>query len=178
MAETLPPPHALETLPPPDEVPVSASTAPLAHPPTAPRPARASESPAPAGVPEQHGLAPGVVIDGQNELIRELGRGGMGVVYLARDIRLGRKVAVKFVLLRSKQARQRFLAAARTTARYTPPNIVVIHEADEFNELPYMVLEFLPGKTLRQVMDEAGGRRGPSVARTLELMLPVLRALE
>ena len=59
-------------------------------------------------------LAPGLVIH-QYELIRELGRGGMGVVFAARDTRLGRRVAIKFVLHASRDVAERFLVEARAT---------------------------------------------------------------
>ena len=53
----------------------------------------------------------------QYEVIREIGRGGMGQVFLARDTRLGRRVAMKFLASRSKQFTERFLVEARATAR-------------------------------------------------------------
>src|SRR5262245_42335493 len=67
----------------------------------------------------------------QFEIIRELGRGGMGQVYLARDTRLGRLVALKFLALRASELVERFLVEARATARCTHENIVVIYEVSE-----------------------------------------------
>jgi hypothetical protein len=107
------------------------------------------------------------------EVIRELGAGGMGHVLLARDTKLGRRVALKFLTTSSPDLTQRFLAEARLTARCQHENIVVIHEVDEHGGLPYMVLEYLEGATLRRIMDE-----GPLVpSRAVELMVPVARAL-
>ena len=107
------------------------------------------------------------------EMIRELARGGMGQVFLARDTKLGRKVAIKFLLRKDPDFVQRFLVEARATARCTHENIITIHEVGEHDGLPYMVLEYLEGTTLSQVLD---GK--PSVKQFVELMIPVVRALE
>src|SRR5690242_18175855 len=66
----------------------------------------------------------------QYEIIRELGRGGMGHVLLARDTKLGRRVAIKFLSHPSPEAAERSLAEARATAACVHENIVVVHEAD------------------------------------------------
>jgi Skp family chaperone for outer membrane proteins len=108
------------------------------------------------------------------ELIRELGRGGMGVVFAARDTKLGRRVAIKFVPEASRALAERFLIEAQATAQCTHDNIVIIHEVDDFNGVPYMVLEFLEGKTLRDLIDLT--TRVPAM-RTVELMVAVARAL-
>ncbi|HEX4454964.1 MAG TPA: serine/threonine-protein kinase [Kofleriaceae bacterium] len=117
-------------------------------------------------------LEPGARVH-QYELIRELGRGGMGVVFAARDTRLGRRVAIKFVPEASRDLAERFLIEAQATAQCTHDNIVIIHEVDDFHGIPYMVLEFLEGKTLRDLIDSA---RVPPM-RTVELAVPILRAL-
>ncbi|HSD91266.1 MAG TPA: serine/threonine-protein kinase, partial [Kofleriaceae bacterium] len=117
-------------------------------------------------------IAPGLKIE-QYELIRELGRGGMGQVYLARDNRLGRRVAIKFLASGSKRHTERFLVEARATARCSHENIVAIYDVDEYLGVPYMVLEYVEGATLAKLMEN---RRLP-VGRTVELILPVLRAL-
>ncbi len=106
-------------------------------------------------------------------LIREIARGGMGQVFLARDTKLGRKVAIKFLLHDDPNFAQRFLIEARATARCTHENIVAIYEVGEFQGLPYMVLEYLEGKTLSQVLE---AKPGPK--QFAELMLSVARALE
>jgi WD40 repeat protein/serine/threonine protein kinase len=126
---------------------------------------------------------------GQYELIRLLGQGGMGQVFLARDTRLGRLVALKFMRRQSREHTRRFLEEARATARCNHPNIVTIYEAGEHQGHPYMVLEYLAGKTLRQRMEQRHGRMfwegeagvrsgtGLSPGYAAELMLPVVRAL-
>ena len=117
-------------------------------------------------------LTPGLRIK-HYELIRELGRGGMGQVYLARDTRLGRRVAMKFLGTSSTKLSERFLVEARATARCSHENIVVIHEVELFRGLPYMVLEYVEGTQLSKVM---AGRRVP-LGRMIELVVPVAKAL-
>ena len=73
---------------------------------------------------------------GQYELIRTLGRGGMGEVFLARDLRLGRLVAIKRLSKPGPELARRFSSEARTTARCMHENIVVIHEVDEHEGAP------------------------------------------
>jgi eukaryotic-like serine/threonine-protein kinase len=110
---------------------------------------------------------------GRFEMIREIARGGMGQVFLARDTKLGRKVAIKFLLHDDPDFVQRFLVEARATARCTHENIITIFEVGEHEGLPYMVLEYLEGKTLSQVLE---GK--PSLKQFTELMISVVRALE
>src|SRR5947209_5757485 len=117
-------------------------------------------------------LEPGARIR-QYEIIRELGRGGMGVVYLARDTKLARRVAIKFLVAESRELVEGFLREARATAACHHDNIVVIHEVDEHAGVPYMVLEYLEGQSLRAFIK---GRQLPP-GRVVELMVPVARAL-
>ncbi len=124
------------------------------------------------------------------EILRPLGRGGMGAVFLARDTKLGRLVAIKVLREQSPQGARRLLAEARATARCRHENIVVIHEVDEVGGRPYLVLEYLEGSTLRAWLaargrpgasaspaggEDAGDRVAPG--RAIELMIPVVRAL-
>ncbi len=109
----------------------------------------------------------------QFELIREIGRGGMGQVFLARDTRLGRRVALKFLTLRSKGLLERFLLEARTTAQCHHENIVVIHQVGDTGGLAYLALEYLDGEPLSTWLHN----RTVSAPRAIELMLPVARAL-
>ncbi|MCG8425651.1 MAG: protein kinase [Proteobacteria bacterium] len=118
-------------------------------------------------------FSPGICIN-QYELIRELGRGGMGVVFLARDLKLARRVAIKFLLKNRADKTDRFLVEARTTARCRHENIVVIHDIDEHRGTPFMVLEYLQGRSLRHLLDD-----GPlSPRRTIDLAIQVARALK
>ena len=90
-------------------------------------------------------------LNGQYEIEREIGRGGMGVVYLARDLRLDRMVAIKTLppsLAGDPTVRERFLREARTAARLNHPNIVPIHRADELGGQVFFVMGFIDGDSL------------------------------
>ncbi len=110
----------------------------------------------------------------QYELVRELGHGAMGRVFLARDVRLDRAVAIKFLIGNPDGISERFLVEARATARCHHPNIVVIHDVNKYQDFHYMVLEYLEGQSLKQLLAERGAL--PPV-EAVELMLPVVRAL-
>ncbi|HEX8697849.1 MAG TPA: protein kinase [Myxococcaceae bacterium] len=107
------------------------------------------------------------------ELIRQLGSGGMGTVFLARDTRLGRRVAIKFLHSASPEVTKRFILEARATARCSHENIVIIYEVGEHQGSPFMVLEYLQGTPLNKVI--AGQKLPPS--RAVEIIVPVVRAL-
>ena len=110
---------------------------------------------------------------GQYEIIRKLGEGGMGVVYLARDNRLGRRVAIKVLRTRDPKLTRRFIAEARTTARCTHENIVIIHEVGEHHGSPFMVLEYLEGKTLSEYLED----EPLTIRHAVEILVSVVRAL-
>lgn len=96
-------------------------------------------------------LAPGSMVD-HFRIIRLLGHGGMSEVYVARDTRLGRKVALKLIhpaAMGSDEEKQRFLFEAQTTARFSHPHIVTIYHVGEHQGFPYLALEYLDGETLR-----------------------------
>jgi serine/threonine protein kinase len=122
------------------------------------------------------GLEPGAKI-GKYELIRELGRGGMGLVFAARDTQLGRRVAIKFLLNATATVAERFIVEAQTTAQCNHENIVIIHDVNQLDDMPYMVLEFLEGQTLRGVMGSFGSGTLLAPSRVVELVLPIARAL-
>ena len=141
--------------------------------PTAPNPSMPACEPVP----------PGMML-AQYELIRELGRGGMGAVYLARDTRLSRRVAVKLLANRDDGVlAERFFSEARVTARCKHDNIVDIYDIGEAQGYSYMVLEYLEGITLRTWLTErwrpSDRAAGAGVSPTLAAMLmaPVVRAL-
>ena len=97
---------------------------------------------------------------GRYEVIEELGRGAMGVVYKASDPTIGRMVAVKVLTLDDKveegtlSPRETFLREARAAGRLSHPGIVTIHDAleDESTRSSYIVMEFIPGRTLEKIL--------------------------
>jgi WD40 repeat protein/predicted Ser/Thr protein kinase len=101
----------------------------------------------------------GLVIPGQTGQfirIRELGRGGMGVVFLARDIRLDRLVAIKELSYSQsfdEHSFQRFQSECRVMARQQHPNIVQVYEAGELEGIPYLVMEYVVGQDLKKHID-------------------------
>ncbi len=107
------------------------------------------------------------------EIIRELGRGGMGAVFLARDLKLARRVAIKRLQNADAALVQRFVMEARATARCRHDNIVIIHEVGARADGPYMVLEYLRGEPLSAIM--TGEPLAPG--RAVEIMAAVVRAL-
>jgi serine/threonine protein kinase len=111
----------------------------------------------------------------QYEILEMIGEGGMGTVFLARDLRLGRDVAIKFLQAGQPELTQRFLVEARTTARCQHDNIVVIHDVGEHDAAPYLVLELLHGTPLTRLTD--GGQPVP-YPRAVEILCSVLRALQ
>ena len=99
-------------------------------------------------------LAPGAAVD-HYRILRPVGRGGMGEVYLARDTRLGRRVALKVVhaeRMESDDTLERFMLEARTTAQFAHPHIVAIHGVGAIDGRPYVALEYLEGENLRERM--------------------------
>jgi eukaryotic-like serine/threonine-protein kinase len=100
-------------------------------------------------------LQPGKVI-GRFELLRELGRGGFGVVYEAKDRELGRRVAFKAVRARggASGSSERLVREAEATARLSHPNIVTIHDVGRAEFGPYVVLELLEGETLASRLEQ------------------------
>src|SRR5687768_4248579 len=85
-----------------------------------------------------------------------LGRGGMGTVYLARDPQLGRQVAIKLIQAEfdSTEGRHRFEKEARSIAALNHPNIVTVYDLGEFESRPFIVLEYIDGRSIDAVIRE------------------------
>lgn len=113
---------------------------------------------APQEVGDANSIEPGDQI-GPYRLIRKIGVGGMGEVYLARHSKMQRDAAIKFLspeLVRSKAARKRFEREVETIARLQHPNIVAAYDANEIDGRFFLVLEFAPGRDLQQVVRTSG----------------------
>ncbi len=98
-------------------------------------------------------------VAGRYSLERELGRGGMGIVLLARDVALDRLVAIKLLppdLARQVALRERFLTEARTAAGLSHPNIVPIYSVEEDGDLVFFVMGYIDGETLKERVEGSG----------------------
>jgi serine/threonine-protein kinase len=99
------------------------------------------------------------VVVGRFSLEREIGRGGGAVVYLARDVTLGRPVAIKLLdpeLAANETIRKRFLREARTAGLLSQPNIVPIHAVEEHGDIVFFVMGYVAGETLGQRIRQRG----------------------
>ena len=114
---------------------------------------------------------------GDYQLIEEIGRGGMGVVFRARQLSLDREVAVKMISrgpLASQQELDRFLAEAKAAARLDHPSIVPVYDVGSLDNRPFFSMKLIEGETLDQRI-----ARGPlSGADVVELMIKVCRAID
>jgi serine/threonine protein kinase len=112
--------------------------------------------------PAAHDPLTALVADALRDVLtleRELGRGGMGVVYLARDRRLDRPVALKVLppqLAQQPEVRERFLREARTAARLSHPHVVPVYRADEAAGLAYFTMAFVEGESLGDRVRDRG----------------------
>jgi serine/threonine-protein kinase len=108
---------------------------------------------------------------GRYTVERELGRGGMGVVYLARDLTLERQVAIKLLpaeLAAQPELRARFLRETRTAAGLSHPNIVPIYSVEEQHGLVFFAMGYVDGETLTQRVRRMGPLPASEVARLLQ----------
>ena len=116
-------------------------------------------------------------LNGQYALEGELGRGGMGIVLLARDLRLDRHVAIKMLLPHfadDAQVRERFLREARIAASLSHPNIVPVHRADEIDGRVFFVMGYVRGESLARNVQMGGPL---STARAVAVLTQVAHAL-
>lgn len=111
------------------------------------------------------------------EIEREIGHGGMGIVYLARQRSLQRQVAIKMLLdgaFASPTQRARFISEARVLAGLDHPNIVRVHEAGELNGSLYFAMDYVAGGSLQERL----GEHGMQPAAATRLMIPIAQAIQ
>jgi len=140
-----------------------------------PTPKSGPSAPRPAGLPAATALPREF---GDFVLLEELGRGGMGVVYRARQKSLNRVVALKMVReahLAAPGDRARFRGEAEAAARLHHPNIVTVFEVGTFDEQAYLSMEYIAGETLSERVHREGPLNGREAAR---LLTTVARAVQ
>ena len=113
---------------------------------------------------------------GHYRIVREIGAGGMGVVYQAEDTTLGRQVALKILppeLAADDDRRQRFAREARAVAALSHPNIVTVHSVEESGGIHFITMELVKGKTLAELLP----RQGFALGRFFEIAIPLVDAV-
>jgi tetratricopeptide (TPR) repeat protein/predicted Ser/Thr protein kinase len=106
-------------------------------------------------------------------IVEKLGEGGMGVVYLAEDQHLARRVAIKFLTSTDHHYRARFIREARAVSGLTHPNIAIVHDYGETTTgQPFLVMEFVKGKSLSELLEE-----GLTLRRSVEIVSSIAEAL-
>ena len=113
---------------------------------------------------------------GHYEIIRQIGIGGMGEVYLAKDQKLDRRVAIKILnekFSRDESNLKRFVREAKAASALNHPNILVIHEIGESEDAHYIVSEFIEGRTLREVLTQSQ----MSLGEVLDISIQIASAL-
>jgi hypothetical protein len=111
---------------------------------------------------------------GRYQICQLLGRGGMGVVYLAHDPELDRSVALKVPRLLSVGAEDRFLREARVAAAVTHPNLCPVHDAGRADGILYLAMAYIPGSTLSSVLRTDGPL---PAARSANLVAAIARGM-
>ena len=113
---------------------------------------------------------------GHYKILRKLGKGGMGEVFLARDEKLGRKIALKVLSQRaagSEERLERFRREAKAVAALNHPNIVTIYSVEEVGDHHFLTMEYVEGKTLSEVVP----RSGLGLEKFFEIAIPLADAL-
>lgn len=120
-------------------------------------------------------LTPGGMVN-HYRIVEKIGAGGMGEVFLADDMKLDRKVAIKFLpvhMTTSAELLERFYREAKAVARLNHPNIVTVHEVGDVDGTPYLVMEYVSGQNLQL----SGSSHSRSISQILGLALQVCQGL-
>ncbi|HKI78583.1 MAG TPA: protein kinase [Ignavibacteriaceae bacterium] len=115
------------------------------------------------------------------EVLDQVGQGGMGVVYKAKDQKLDRTVAIKFLpshLASSEESKKRFMHEAKAAASLSHPNIMSIYEIDEYNDSVFMVMEFVEGQTLKSYIANLKSGSGIPFLKATEWMTIIAKGLK
>jgi len=126
---------------------------------------------------QPHFLDEGSTLAGKYRIIEPIGRGGMGVVYKAEDIKLKRTVAVKFLppdITSDGEARERFIREAQAAAALSHPHICTVHEINEEEKEPFIVMEYVDGQSLKEKIQKGSLDQ----AEALDIAIQVAEGLE
>src|SRR6202045_1224624 len=121
-------------------------------------------------------LEPGTIVDGRYRLVSRLGSGGMADVYLAEDQQLGRKVALKLLHRRFAEDPgfvERFRREAQAAAGLQHPNVVSVYDRGSYDGTYYIAMEYLPGRTLKQVIRQEAPL---DPLRAIDITIQILKA--
>lgn len=122
-------------------------------------------------------LSPGTELVGKYKVNEVIGKGGMGIVYKAQDLKLMRDVALKFLpseLMRDKEAKERFVLEAQTAASLSHPNICTIHEINEEEGKSFIAMEYVEGQNLKAKLEE----KSIMLDEVLSIAIQITKGLE
>jgi serine/threonine-protein kinase len=134
---------------------------------------RAGAPPASSSPPFSRGFAPGTILADRYRIVALLGKGGMGEVYRADDLRLGQPIAIKFLpeaLAKSADARDRLTAEARNARSITHPNVCRVYDLGEMSGRVFLTMEYVDGEDLESLLRRIGrlpGQKASEIARQL-----------
>jgi beta-lactam-binding protein with PASTA domain/predicted Ser/Thr protein kinase len=123
-----------------------------------------------------HGIARDTVVDERYRVLNRIGSGGMADVYCAEDLQLGRRVALKLLYRRfaeDEEFVERFRREASSAAGLQHPNVVAVYDRGEFDGTYYIAMEFLEGRSLKQVVRQDGALEPD---RAIDLVIQILKA--
>jgi eukaryotic-like serine/threonine-protein kinase len=123
-----------------------------------------------------HGIAKDTVVDERYRVLHRIGSGGMADVYCAEDLQLGRRVALKLLYRRFAEDAEfveRFRREASSAAGLQHPNVVAVYDRGEFDDTYYIAMEFLEGRSLKQVVRQEGAL---DPDRAIDLVIQILKA--